>query len=152
MSKFIKVIFFLFSILVISLCSIDDEADINEFTIQLGTECGWGASLASVAVKQGQIEYTPNIPCCEERQVEKERKTLNNEEWEDLISCFDYDYFLSLYITNCNICFDGCDEFIRITKDGKAHEIRYNPSESIEGLETLQETLREYLAEFYQID
>ena len=101
-------------------------------------------------MKKGEIEYERNIPCGENKGTVNKSKELDNTTWEDLIESLDYDYFTTLDYTNCNVCADGCDEIIRITKNDIVHEIRYNPSQNIEGLEILQEKLREYLAEFYE--
>nr|WP_319998612.1 hypothetical protein [uncultured Draconibacterium sp.] len=46
-----------------------------------------------------------------------------------------------------NVSFDGCDEIISITKVDNEHQISYDPSTEIEGLEAFQERLNELLIE-----
>jgi hypothetical protein len=43
---------------------------------------------------------------------------------------------------------DGCDEIIKITKDGELHEIRYSPGLEIEGLKKFQGKLKMLMEEF----
>lgn len=150
MNKLLNTILFLFTLLSVLSCSDDNGPDINDsYIIEFGSECGWCAGSGYITVKKGELEYERNIPCGENKGIENKSKDLDIAIWEDLITSFDYDYFVTLDYNVCNVCADGCDEIIRITKNDITHEIRYNPSENIEGIELLQEKLREYSAEFY---
>lgn len=132
-------------------CLKDDEPGVDDsYLIEFGSECGWCAGSGFITISKAKIEYERNIPCGENQGTDKKNQIFTDNEWNQLLESFDYDYFITLDYNICNVCADGCDEIIRITKDNIVHEIRYNPSESIEGLETLQEKLREYLAEFYE--
>jgi hypothetical protein len=153
MIKLLKTLSFLLVLVFILSCSNVDEPNIDEsFVIEFGSECGWCAGSGFISVKKNLIEYERNIPCGENKGTENKSEVLDSTKWEDLITSFDYDYFTTLDYNVCNVCADGCDEIIRITKDDMTYEIRYNPSENIEGIELLQEKLREYWAEFYVYD
>ena len=75
-------------------------------------------------------------------------RSYSSEDWDELVNSFDYEIFLALDYNTCNVCVDGCDEFIVVTKDGENHEIRYNPGTEIEGIEGFQEKLEELLSGF----
>lgn len=151
MAKRVKTISYVLVLLLILSCSKDDEPEVaDSCVIEFGFECGWCAGSGFISVIKGEIEYIRNIPCGENKGTDKINQAFTDDEWNELLKSFDLDYFTKLDYNICNVCDDGCDEIIRITKDEIVYEIRYNPSESIEGLEILQEKLREYLAEFYQ--
>lgn len=151
MTKLLKATIFLFSVVFILSCSKDDELEVDDsYAIEFGSECGWCAGSGFISLKKGEIKYIRNIPCGENQGTDKINQVFTYADWEELVACFDYAYFTTLDYNVCNVCADGCDEIIRITKDDEVREIRYNPTENIEGLETLQEKLREYLAEFYE--
>lgn len=150
MTQFLKTTIFILFVITALSCSKDDELEIKDtYIVEFGTVCGWCTGTGFIAIQQGEIEYSPNT-CSGNQVLNKTKEPFNNNKWKELITSFDYDYFVTLDINVCNICFDGCDEIIKITHNDKTHEIRYNPLENIEGLETLQEKLREYLAEYYE--
>lgn len=129
----------------------DDDKDYDEsYKIEFGFACGWCAGTGSITLLDGQIKYLREIPCGENKGSKSETEEFSAEEWNKLISSFDFDYFTTLEQNECNVCADGCDEIIKITKNNVIHEIRYNPSEDIEGIELLQEKLREYSATYFE--
>lgn len=152
MAQLLKTTIFLAFFLLLFSCSNNDEkleAD-DSYTIEFGSTCGWCGGTTNISINKGEINYTRIIPCGENQGTKTDTQNFDSEKWDELTTCFDINLFKTLDYNTCNVCVDGCDEIIKITQDKTTHEIRYNPSESIEGLETLQEKLREYLAEFYQ--
>lgn len=150
MFRFIKITVFTLSVLLTLSCSKNHDSEINDSTqIEFGTVCGWCKGSGFITILKDTIEYSPNT-CGGNQGFNKTSQSFANHKWEELVACFDYNYFITLDYNVCNVCADGCDEIIRITKNNKVHEIRYNPAENIEGLEILQKKLREYLADFYK--
>lgn len=92
--------------------------------------------------------YTRTIPCGENKGTDKDSRAISEEEWQNLKNSIDYDQFLALDYNECNLCADGCDEIIRITKPGETHTIRYDPEQNIGEVLQLQTYLRELMLEF----
>ena len=134
----------LLSVFLFSSCIFgDDEKDVDEsYKIEYGFACGWCGGTGSIELVNGQIRYKREIPCGDEKGTDTRTDKFSPEQWNDLISSYDYDYYLGLEYSECNVCVDGCDEIITITKDEITHELRYDPGDTIPGLEVFQEKLR----------
>jgi len=152
MKNHFSFIFFVLSTLIFTACLKEDLKTHDKLLIEFGSACGWCAGEETITISESKIEYIRNIPCGENEGQTKLSRTYNSEEWEGLINSLNYDYFLTLDYNTCNVCVDGCDEFIFITKDGETHEIRYTPGNEIEGIESFQEKLYELLAGFTESD
>ena len=125
----------------------DDFGEHNSLVIEYGTVCGWCAGEETVTVSSVKVDYLRHIPCGEDEGTTNKTNAMDEEKWNDLISSFDYSYFLTLDYNECNVCADGCDEFIKITIEGSTHEIRYAPSTKIDGLIDLRKKLNTLLNE-----
>ena len=117
----------------------------DDFVIEFGSECGWCAGEEYITVTPTAINYKRTIPCGDDQGVETKNKSISTEKWDSIWSSFDYDLFKTLDYNECNLCADGCDEIIRITKFGDTHEIRYSPGKEIAGVDELKQHLAEIL-------
>ena len=139
----------LISILFVYCSDSDDEfGEHGPIVIEYGTFCGWCAGEEKITVSSVKTDYFRNIPCGENEETTNKTKKMSLEKWNEIILSFDYNQFLTLDYNECNVCADGCDEFIIITKRGESHEIRYSPSEEIEGIKELRQILNKRLEEF----
>ena len=125
----------------------NDFGDHGNLTIEFGTVCGWCAGEEKITVSPSKADYYRNIPCGDDKGTLRESVAISPNEWDEISSSFDYNYFLTLDFNDCNVCVDGCDEFIIITKNGFSHEIRYAPSKVIEGMDELRQQLTNKLNE-----
>ena len=147
MKNLLKTALVIFLLSFLYQCEEKEDIFPEEIIIEFGTECGWCGGQEYITVSSSKISYGRNIPCGEEKgTVTKERKTWS-EEWNEIVLSFDSEYFNSLEYNECNVCVDGCDEIIKITENKSTHELRYSPSEEIEGIENLQELLTGFLHE-----
>jgi hypothetical protein len=116
--------------------------------IEFGSECGWCAGQEFITITSFTIEFEKTIPCGENQGTEKKSKSITSTKWDSIRSSFDYSLFKTLEYDECNVCVDGCDEIIRITKNDESHQIRYSPEKQIEEIEELRQILAELLSEF----
>ena len=92
----------------------------------------------TITVRSGKVKTS----------IQKQKsKTISAAEWDELSNLYNYGFFQTLDYNSMNVSFDGCDEVIRIKQIDNEHEIRYDPSTEIEGLESFQERLNELLFE-----
>lgn len=150
MARLLKTTLIALSFLLLFSCSEEEEKLETDYTfvIEFGTECGWCAGTETISVKKGEIEYIRVIPCGDNKGTTVKTENFEYDKWNELIEDLDTDLFNALEYNICNICADGCDELIKVIRNGETHQIRYNPNEDIKGIESLQEKLREYLDEF----
>ncbi len=145
------VLFFFISILFVG-CTDKTIVEYEKFTIEFGSECGWCGGQEFITVTNSNIEYVRNIPCGENMGTTSKFREMSSDEWDTIILSFDYSLYKMLEYTNCNVCVDGCDEIIRITEDGSAHELRYSFSDKVEGMEKLRGLLSEKMDEMRELD
>lgn len=138
-----KKLFLLF--LLFSLFSCKDDENNPDIIIEYGTACGWGVS-EFISISQDKIDYSKS-PGGQTQNIISKSKAFSAEEWEELSTLYNYGFFRTLDYHSVNVSFDGCDEIIRITQVDKQHEISFDPSTEIEGLELFQERLNELLTE-----
>ena len=152
MKYFIKVgLFFFISMLFIG-CTDKITIEQEKFTIQFGSECGWCAGQEYITITDSKVKYERIIPCGENKKTTTKSRELNSYEREEISSSFDYSLYKSLEYTACNVCADGCDEIIRITKDNTSHELRYSFSDEIEGMENFRQILLELMDEMRKLN
>lgn len=133
-------------ILLLSFFSCNDDPDNPDILIEYGTECGWGVG-EIISISEDKIDYSKSSTGVENPDIESKSKSISTAEWDELSNLYDYGFFRTLDYNSMNVSFDGCDEIIRITQLDNQHEIRYDPSTEIEGLESFQERLNELLVE-----
>lgn len=119
-------------------CSQEENEIHDDFVIEFGTVCGWCAGNESITVSNSTVNYQRIIPCGENQGTFNNSKMISADLWDDIVASFNYSYFLTLDYNECNVCVDGCDEFILITNNNKTHKITYKPSTQIVGLENLR--------------
>ena len=146
-NQFVLLVFVL-SLFLFSGCTEENLNAEDSIRIEFGSVCGWCAGEEKITVTESKVKYFREIPCGENAGKTELSRSYSSDDWDELVNSFDYDHFLTLGYNTCNVCVDGCDEFIIITKDGKTHEIRYNPGTEIEGIEGFQEKLEELLDGF----
>lgn len=127
----------------------EEKLDINETNvIEFGGECGWCAGQEYIKITEQKIEYTRTIPCGEEKGTHTESEKISEADWQELQNSFDYDQFITLDYDECNVCVDGCDEILRITREGETHQLRYDPGQEITDVASLQTKLQEIMLKF----
>ena len=140
------------SCLILSSCFFNDiDRDYDEsYKIEFGFNCGWCAGSQFINLVDGRIRYDGDIPCGEDKGRTVKVDEFASEQWDRLISSYNHDTFLQLEYNQCNVCVDGCDEIIRITKNDITHELSYNPGDTIPGVEELQEKLRMLMLDYLE--
>lgn len=139
--------FFIFLLLFSLACDQEESGMQDDFVIEFGTVCGWCAGEELLTVSESGIKYTRTIPCGDDKGTTQKQKSISTSEWEEIYASFDYSYFKTLNYNECNVCADGCDEFIKITDHNDSGEIRYSPGLQIDGLEELKSLLTNLLDE-----
>ena len=140
-------------LLIFSLACDQEERVFNDdFIIEFGSVCGWCAGEELIKVSQSGIIYIRTIPCGDDKGTTQKERTISVNEWDQINASFDYAFFKTLEYNECNVCADGCDEFIKITESGNTDKISYSPEKQIEGLEDLKSLLNDLLEEMRKAD
>lgn len=125
----------IFAVIVVVALACKDEQLVSEkhfsdLTIKTGTICGWCARNDTLSISGNSVRYV-NFTQCDnsipaiEKTAEIEAQTLDS-----LLMLLDYDEFKKIELNTCNVCFDGCDNWIEIHQGEESHYIRFTGNES----------------------
>lgn len=115
----------------VSSCSKDEISDLEIIT---GRVCGWCAPSDSLVLTHENTLYKQTDPCSKEILFQS---TITNYEWDELVDLFDWNAFKKIDINTCNVCVDGCDNYIDIKKGLSKHRITFGGPDTPE-LETIR--------------
>jgi len=105
------------------------EMESSGLTIIAGSVCGWCAGEDSVIITENLLNYRFMSPC--DHRAYSKLSYLNRKDWYELTSKIDFEVFSGIYLNTCNVCADGCDQWITIRKGTYAHTIRFGSQDSV---------------------
>jgi hypothetical protein len=140
----------LFSFCLITCNKKEDNPKIKEDTslvIKAGFMCGWGSGQDSLIISGTMIKYFYSVPANSQiPEVNKARPT-TPAEWNNILNSINFKNFLNLNYNSCNICVDGCDEWISIKNNSIFHQIRFGLGLKIDSIKPLQDILAQLRSE-----
>lgn len=132
-----KIVAFSFScLLVFCQCSKEEEGQVDtakELKIVMGIQCGWGLRNDSLSIEASQVrlvQYFRNDPFTSYTAIDSVSQ-ISAQQLKDLNSALDWNYFKSLNYNSGGLGYDGCDIWLKISKDGAQHEIRFDVLDTI---------------------
>lgn len=122
--------------------------DSSEMNISAGFVCGWGSGMDSLFISRDSINYRYWVPASSADPVIKKGRAVTETEWKEILSYVNLSEFLNLDYQSCNVCFDGCDEWISVKNDNISHKITFEKGLEIKDITRLQAKLAALRAEF----
>ena len=113
----------------------------SSLILKTGYMCGWGAGEDSLVISATKIYYVYRVPSKSQQPVIRQTRAITQSEINDINQALNIDTFNNLEFNTCNICVDGCDEWITIKNQKSDHNIRYSKGQKIEGIADLQTIL-----------
>lgn len=144
MKKSFLLFMIFFSVLVS--CKRSDEN--SNLTIEAGFVCGWGSGTDSLDISKSLIKYVYYVPGKSLLPQISISRSVPNSEWVEILNTVNIDDFVKLDYNSCNICVDGCDEWISIQNDQISHKIRFSKGQQIDAIGKLQTKLAQLRSEF----
>ncbi|HLP74715.1 MAG TPA: hypothetical protein VK155_17545 [Bacteroidales bacterium] len=139
---------FLLILLFASMFSCRKEDDHSNLMITAGFICGWGSGEDSLVITRSEINYLYFIPAKSREPVKQAMRKTQESEWNEIVDAVNYSEFAKLNYNTCNVCVDGCDEWVSLQDDDFDHAIRYTKGQEINSIKRLQEILSRLRAEF----
>lgn len=76
------------------------------------------------------VRYVNYADCSNFSPTVSKTGTLIGTELDALLASLNFSEFEKLDLNSCNICFDGCDDWIQVIDGVESHYIRYGGSET----------------------
>ena len=151
-----KPVVFLFLILFLVFSGCKKPVVLNDNTqaadtgliIRAGFVCGWGSGADSLEISQTGIKYKYYIPSRSNEAVIIKTRSVPETEWAEILTDVNIADFIRLNYNTCNVCVDGCDEWIFIQKGTISHQITFGKGFEINTISKLQNKLAELRTEF----
>lgn len=140
----------LFSGILLKGCMEEENGpDMNaDLVIQAGYVCGWGSGTDSIKITKQSISYLFYIPRKSPVPQISKSRSVSEGEWTEIVNSINMDQFLKLKYNSCNVCFDGCDEWILVKNEKLNHKITFGKGIQIDTIRTLQKKLVQLRTEF----
>jgi hypothetical protein len=120
----------------------------SDLVIKAGFVCGWGSGADSIVISGKGINYCYYIPAKSSRPQISRTRSVSRDEWIQIEDAVNMAGFTRLQYQSCNVCVDGCDEWIFIQKGDSLHKITFGKGRKIDSISSLQAKLAQIRAEF----
>jgi len=120
----------------------------SNLNIHAGFECGWGSGTDTLDISKSSIRYVYYVPAKSPLPQINKTRSVPDSEWLEILNAVNIDEFVKLDYNSCNICVDGCDEWISVQNDQISHKIRFAKGLKIDAIDKLQNKLTQLRSEF----
>lgn len=142
-----KIIIFVLVLLVAIACHDEQIIKVTsrpDLVIKSGTICGWCSKNDTMTIQDNSIKYVNYTGCNNTNPSIEKTGSISNAKVDSLLAVLDFNEFKKIELNTCNVCFDGCDNWLYIEKNGESHYIRFTGNESkLEPLKKLIDQLEE---------
>lgn len=101
------------------------EGDLSKVVIKTGTICGWCSLNDTLTISGNAARYVNYTQCNNSTPAVEKNDQIATSELETLLSQLDFEELKKLDLNSCNICFDGCDDWIYFDNGTESHYIRF---------------------------
>jgi hypothetical protein len=125
-----KITFAISFVLMVFSCSNDNDQLVEKsgnpgLKIQTGTICGWCSVNDTLTLQSNSFRYI-NYAQCSTSPTTEMTGEIESSEMAALLSKLDLKELKKLDLNSCNVCFDGCDEWILYENGSESHYIRFS--------------------------
>jgi hypothetical protein len=110
-------------------CSNDKEPLVEKagktgLIIKTGTICGWCTVNDTLTIQENTVRYVNYTGCSTNTKFENIGE-IKTSELNTLLTKLDFEEFKKLNLNSCDVCVDGCDEWIFVDNGSESHYIRF---------------------------
>jgi len=105
--------------------SLDDKSSDSDLIIKTGTICGWCSVNDTLTITRNSVRYVNYANCSTSKPSVEKMGELNAAEFDALLAKLDFAELKKLDLNSCNVCFDGCDDWIYFRNGSEDHYIRF---------------------------
>lgn len=123
-----EILFVIFVVLIVISCQSDQLTEKNlhsNLIIKTGTVCGWCTVNDTLSIHGIAVKYVNYTKCDNSKPVVEKNGQLPTSELEALINKLDISELKKIELNSCNVCADGCDDWILFDNGSQSHYIRF---------------------------
>lgn len=123
--KFIFVITVITFTLSCTYDSLEDKSNDSDLIIKTGTVCGWCTVNDTLSISGNTVRYVNYANCTTNKPSVEKAGLINTVDLDELLAKLDFAELKKLDLNSCNVCFDGCDDWIFFSNGAENHYIRF---------------------------
>jgi hypothetical protein len=105
--------------------SLEDRNNNSNLIIKTGTVCGWCTVNDTLTITRTAVRYVNFTNCGSTKPAVSKAGQMQSAELDDLLGKLDFAELKKLDLNACNVCADGCDDWISFKKGTETHYIRF---------------------------
>lgn len=102
-----------------------EENSNSDLVIKTGTVCGWCTVNDTLTIVGNDVRYANYANCSSTSPSVKKSGKLTSSELDALLKLLDFEELKKLDMNSCNVCFDGCDDWIFYKNGSQTHYLRF---------------------------
>ena len=110
--------------------NLDEKSADANLVIKTGTVCGWCAKNDTLTLSDTHVRYVNYTNCSSSKPTLEKTGELTASELQTLLNLLDFDELKRLELNSCNICVDGCDDWISFKNGTQTHFIRFGANDA----------------------
>lgn len=126
--------------------NLEEKSTAAVLVIKTGTVCGWCAKNDTLTLSDTHVRYVNYTNCSTSKAIVEKTGELTASELQTLLNLLDFDELKKLELNSCNICVDGCDDWISFKNGTQTHYIRFGKNDAklqpikafVDGLNTIK--------------
>ena len=129
--------------------SLDDRNNNSDVTIKTGTVCGWCTLNDTLTITRNSVRYVNYANCSTNKPSIEKRGQITKIELDALLAKLDFTELKKLDLNTCNVCADGCDDWILYRNGIETHYIRFTRNDpKLQAIQTFIEQLYAIKSEY----
>lgn len=108
----------------------NEDLEQSDLVIKTGTVCGWCAQNDTLVISGRKVKYVNYIECSTTNPSVSKTSQMEAAELRSLTDKLDFAEFKKLDMNSCNVCVDGCDDWISISKGSEKHIVLFGRAEA----------------------
>lgn len=121
----------LFLVLICFSCTdktFDDNSN-SDIVIKAGTVCGWCTLNDTLTISGTNLRYVNYANCSTTKASVEKNGELTSLELDALLKLLDFEELKKLDMNSCNVCVDGCDDWIFYKNGSQTHYLRFGTND-----------------------
>lgn len=108
----------------------------SKLIIKTGTICGWCSINDTLVIQGNSVRYVNYTKCNNINPAVEKKGQIPTLELDGLIAKLDFNELKKISLNSCNVCVDGCDDWIYFENGTESHYIRFGKADP--KLQTIQ--------------
>ena len=129
--------------------SLDNKINNSDVMIKTGTVCGWCTLNDTLTITGNSVRYVNYANCSTNKPSIEKSGQITKIELDALLAKLDFAELKKLDLNTCNVCADGCDDWISYRKGTEMHSIRFTRNDpKLQFIQTFIEQLYAIKSEY----